>query len=169
MATGLTENSIAGDNIIFDDLIGKAYRNAKNADPIELLRRMVNDGVIQMDALFEKAISMVGKHTRDSAMGRDFADGSDAKKAITRWSYDSRCPNAKMRRVAMIQKIKNKKGLLRIIVAETLTNEVYYFKVPYDAYKDMTAFYIYFNEDGTPKYNGKSWQYQCKNFTEMSL
>ena len=67
------------------------------------------------------------------------------------------------------EKIKNKKGLLRIIVAETLTNEVYYFKVPYDAYKDMTAFYIYFNEDGTPKYNGKSWQYQCKNFTEMSL
>jgi hypothetical protein len=166
MATGLTENSIAGDNIIFDDLIGKAYRNAKNADPIELLRRMVNDGVIQMDALFEKAISMVGKHTRDSAMGRDFADGSDAKKAITCWG---RRPGFTTRRVARITKIKNKKGLLRVIVAETITNKVYYFKVPYDAYKDLVAFTIYFNEDGTPKYNGKSWQYQCKNFTEMSL
>ena len=165
MATGLTENSIAGDNLIFNDLIGKAYRNAKNAEPLELLRRMVNDGVIQIDALFEKAISMIGKMERDPTMGRDFVDGSDAKKATTRPLIDNK---SAPRRVARVTNLAHKKGFLRIIVAETKTNKVYYFKVPYHAYEGLRAFSIYFNENGTPKHKGKAWKYQCNTFTEMS-
>ena len=163
MATTLGENSIAGDNIIFDDIITKAYREARSMDPIVLLRKMVNDGVIQMDALFEKAISRVGKLERESTEGRDFVDGSDAKKALTQWLIE---PNKTTRRVAQITNIIGKHGALRIIVGETLTGKTYYFKVPKRAYEGLRSIRIYFNEDGTPK-DGKWFAYRCNTFEEL--
>ena len=171
MATQLTENSIIGDNLIFEQIIGKAYRNAKNMDPMTLLRNMVNDGVIQMDALFEKAVSKIGKIKRDSTTGRDFVDGSDAKKATTCWCVEEAGPRRKapyVRRVATITSLKNKRGILRCIVAETETDTVYYFRIPYSAYCGLTAIRIYFNEDGSPKTNGNFWKWKCDTFTEMA-
>lgn len=173
MATSLTDNSIAGDMLIFEGIIGKAYRNAKNMDPMVLLRNMVNDGVIQVDALFEKAVSKIGKVQRESIAGRDFKDGSDAKKATTCWRISN--PTKKnryrvpyVRRVASITNLKNKRGVLRCIVAETETNKIYYFRIPYRAYKGLTTVSIYFNKDGTPKENGKFWQWRRTTFTEMA-
>ena len=173
MASHLTDNSVAGDSLIFENIIGKAYRNAKNMDPITLLRNMVNDGVLQIDALFEKAVSMVGNIERESTIGRDFVDGSDAKKVTTNWRVDYPSPNNKLvntsiRRVATIANLKCKKGFLRCIVAETETGKIYYFKIPYSAYKGLKTVNIYFNKDGTPKENGKFWEWKCKNFTEMA-
>lgn len=168
MATKLTTNSIAGDNLIFEDIIGKAYKHAKNADPLTLLRCMVNDGVIQVDALFEKAVSQIGKIQRDSTTGRDFVDGSDAKKVTTSWCIDNSPATPSVRRVASIMGLKNKKGALRCIVAETETNKVYYFKIPYTAYSGLKSVRIYFNEDGTPKATGNFWKWQCRTFTEMA-
>jgi hypothetical protein len=163
MATTLGTNSIAGDQIIFEDIMGHAYSNFKNMDPLVLLRKMVSEGVIQMDALFEQAISVKGKLKRESVEGRDFVDGSDAKKALTQPMVEE---NKTPRRVAQITNIVGKHGALRIIVGETLTGKTYYFKVPKQAYQGLRSIRIYFNEDGSPK-DGKWFQYQCNTFKEL--
>ena len=164
MATTLSENSIAGDQLIFEDIMGHAYANFKNMDPMVLLRKMVSHGVIQVDALFEQAISVKGRLPRESTEGRDFVDGSDAKKALTRpMLEEGKTP----RRVAQITNIEGKHGALRIIVGETLTGKTYYFKVPKSAYKSLCSIRIYFNEDGTPK-DGKWFQYRVNTFKELS-
>lgn len=162
MATTLGENSVTGDQIIFEDIISHAYSNFKNMDPLVLLRKMVSDGVIQMDALFEKAISVKGKLTRQSVEGRDFVDGSDAKKALTQPLIEK----YSHRRVATIRNIEGKHGALRVIVAETLTGKTYYFKIPKKAYKGLVCIRIYFNADGSPK-DGKWFQYECRTFKQL--
>jgi hypothetical protein len=162
MATTLGENSITGDQILFEDIIGHAYENFKNMDAGVLLRKMVADGVIQMDALVEKAISVKGKLKRQSGEGRDFVDGSDAKKALTQPLIEK----YSHRRVATIRNIEGKHGALRIIVAETLTGKTYYFKVPKNKYKGLRCIRIYFNADGTPK-DGKWFQYRCSTFKQL--
>jgi len=173
MSSHLTENSILGDQIIFEELICKAYTKKETADAMKLLRKMVKDGVIQVDALVEKAISVIGKVKRSSGKGKDFIDGSDAKKATTSQiieypsTYNGLTKNY-VRRVARITNLRSKKGWLRCVVAETLTNEIFYFKIPYSYYKDLTSIAIYFNEDGSPKRNGAIWEWSCNTFTEMS-
>ena len=162
MATTLGKNSVAGDQIIFEDIIGHAYCNFKNMDPLLLLRRMVSDGVIQMDALFEKAISVKGKLKRESVQGRDFVDGSDAKKALTQPLVEKHTS----RRVATITNIEGKHGVLRIIVGETLTGKTYYFRVPKKEYTGLRSIRIFFNEDGSPK-DGKWFRFQCRTFKQL--
>lgn len=163
MATTLGENSVAGDQILFEDIMSRAYTNFKNMDPLLLLRKMVSDGVIQMDALVEKAISVQGKLKRESVEGRDFVDGSDAKKALTQPLVEKgKAP----RRVAAIKNIQGKHGVLRIIVAETLTGKTYYFRIPKKAYKGLLSLRIYFNQDGSPK-DGKWFNYQCRTFKQL--
>lgn len=171
MATHLTENSIAGDSLIFEEIIKKAYRNIETIDTLTLLRKMVNDGVIQVDGLFEKAVSVVGKLDRDSTEGRDFADGSDAKKATTFWqigypSASNSLVNPVVRRRADIKNLKNKKGVLRCIIAETHTNKVYYFRIPASVYRGKKKISIDFDKNGIPN-GGKYWQWECKSFSEM--
>jgi hypothetical protein len=171
MASTLTENSVAGDMLIFDSIINKTYRNIEPAT-MKTLRRMVRDGVIQVDALVEKAISVVGRVQRDSTEGRDFVDGSDAKKVTTGWRIE-RAGNRKLktdyiRRVADVTGIANKRGTLRVIVAETMTDQLYYFKIPGRQYRGLSTISIYFNADGTPKLSGRWFRYQCRSFTEMA-
>ena len=163
MATTLGENSVTGDQLVLNALIEYAYPNYKNMDPGELLRRMVSEGVIQMDALVEQAISLQGKLPRQSAEGRDFVDGSDAKKALTQPLVE---PGKSSRRVATIKNIMGKHGALRVIVAETLTGKIYFFKIPKKAYRGLGQIRIYFNEDGSPK-DGKWFKYRCYNFQEL--
>ena len=163
MAAILTEHSVQGDLLIFEDLINHAYHNVKKMDPMTLLREMVSHGVIQIDALFEQAISTIGSLPRESVQGRDFVDGSDAKKALTQWLIE---PGHSTRRVARIGKIAGKHGPLRIIVGETLTGKTYYFKVPRKIYQGLRVICIYFNADGTPK-NGKWFRYQVSTFEEL--
>ena len=163
MATRLSENSITGDLLVFDDIIQHAYRGYESMDPVSLLREMVNDGVLQIETLFEKSISMAGNLERESTEGRDFVDGSDAKKCKVQWCHEV---GVKSRRVATVTNIVGKHGILRVIVAETLTGKTYYFKIPKHAYQGLTTVRIYFNEDGTPK-NGKCFDYECEEFKEL--
>jgi hypothetical protein len=172
MASILTENSVIGDQLIFEDIVSKAYRNISGRDPMSLLKAMVSDGVIQIDALFEKAISVTGNIKRDSTIGKDFVDGSDAKKVTVQWRIEypnsnNRIVNTSVRRVATITNLKHKRGFLRCVVAETLTKQVYYFKIPYLEYKGLKTVNIYFNQDGSPKENGNFWHCKCNSFKEM--
>ena len=167
MAAILTENSVAGDQIIFEDIMEHAYANFRNMDPTTLLRKMVSHGVLQIDALFEQAISVKGRLKRESTEGRDFVDGSDAKKALTQSLVEYTYTGTRVaRRVATITNIEGKHGVLRIIVGETLTGKTYYFRVPRRDYIGLRSIRIYFNEDGTPK-DGKWFQYQCHTFKEL--
>lgn len=104
MATTLSANSVSGDMLVFDALINKAYPRYRRRSVHNLLANMVRDGVLQIDALLEQAISREGNLIRESCEGWDFADGSDAKKAITQWVLGS-TPGAAMRRRATIRKI----------------------------------------------------------------
>ncbi len=163
MASILTENSIRGDRLIFDNIMDYAYKNWRDKNPLELLEQMVSHGVLQIDALVEQAISRKGGLKRESVEGRDFEDGSDAKKANTQWLIE----DTQTRRVATIKNIQGKQGVLRIIVAETLTDHVYYFKVPRRAYRGLKQISIYFNGDGSPK-AGKWFEYEVSTFEELS-
>ena len=172
MATHLTDNSIAGDSLIFEEIIKKAYKNVENTNPLTLLRKMVDDGVIQVDGLFEKAVSVVGKLERDSTEGRDFADGSDAKKATTYWQIEepsdsNNLKNPMVRRRADIKNLKNKQGVLRCIIAETHTGKIYYFRIPGKEYQGKKKISIDFDKNGMPN-DGKYWKWKCDTFTEMT-
>ncbi len=151
---------------MFDELIFKAYPNLKTMDTMYLLRRMVDAGVIQMDALFEEAVSVVGNLERSTKDGEDFKDGSDNKKVLSQWAQH-RNPDIPRKRRACIGKIKNKKGWLRVAVAETLTGKAHYFKIPHSAYSDISSITITFNPDGTPEMTNHWWQWKVDSFDEV--
>lgn len=163
MASTLSKNIQIGDDVIFEEIINYAY-SPISTESKSLLKQMVHDGVLQIEILVEQAISACANLIRESTVGRDFEDGSDAKKAITVDCFDT----YSYRRVAKITNLQNKEGLLRCVVAETLTSKVYYFAIPHYAYEGLKQIAIYFNEDGTPKLDGKWFEYACKNFEEMA-
>jgi len=165
MATVLTENCQKGDNLIFDQIINYAYQGITK-DTYNVLRRMVDDGVLQIETLVEQAISKAGQLERESIEGRDFVDGSDAKKAITTECVEP--SKNTYRRVAHISNIKGKQGILRIVVSETVNNKLHYFAIPKYAYEGLQSIRIYFNWDGTPKLGGKWFVYRCKSFEQMA-
>jgi hypothetical protein len=167
MATTLGANSVAGDMLVFEALINKAYPRYKRRNIHNLLANMVRDGTVQMDALLEKAISQEGNLQRESRDGWDFADRSDAKKAITQYVQGS-TPGTALRRRALISNVAGKDGKLRCMVSETISKKVYYFKIPRSAYRGMNCISIYFTEHGEPKRSGKWWNYECKNLQELS-
>lgn len=163
MASILTENAQAGDKAIFDDIIERAYPGYKKMTSNAILQKMLSDGVIQVDGLFEKAIAKVGKIERESTVGRDFADGSDAKK-VTTYHHNKRPGQAV--RAANVGKLKNKSGVLRVIVGESLTGKTYYFRIPPEKYVGKSSIRITFNVNGLP--DGSSWfDYSVKTFEEL--
>ena len=173
MASKLTENSIAGDVLLSDELLTKAYPNANTMDPVKLIQRMVKDGVIQVDALLERAISAHGKLKRESTTGRDFIDGSDAKKSTVGWvskQYKSKKGiNVYRSRNARISNLTHKKGWLRVAVADKLTNQNYFFYIPFKAYKGLKEIDILFTEDSGPSPAGRFYQYWVKSFKDICV
>ena len=165
MATTLSKNIQVGDMLIFNEIINYAYPKTSQTNKT-LLKKMVLDGVLQIEILFEKAISLCANLTRESTVGRDFVDGSDAKKVLVQNNFEPK-RNA-YRRVGRITNLKNKQGLLRCIVSEAITGKVYYFAIPHYAYNGLRSISIYFNTDGTPKMNNKWFQFSCKNFKDMA-
>ena len=121
MATTLSKNIQIGDMLIFNEIIHYAYPNTSQTNKT-LLKKMVLDGVLQIEILFEQAISLCANLTRESTVGRDFVDGSDAKKVLVQNNFEPK-RNA-YRRVGRITNLKNKQGLLRCIVSEAITGKV---------------------------------------------
>jgi hypothetical protein len=85
--------------------------------------------------------------------------------------------NAKgTQRNAYIAGMQNKMGTLRIVITERLTGKLYFFKVPYRAYKDYRTSSLTwaFEVDGTPRRIPKAamsrpcyWDYEVANFDEL--
>ena len=173
MASSLTENSIAGDVLLTNELLIKAYPNVKKMDPVKLIAQMVKDGVIQVDALLERAISVHGKLQRESIMGRDFVDGSDAKKSTVGWAskrYKSKKGVTVYKwRNARISNLTHKKGWIRAAIADKLTNKNYFFYIPFKAYKGHNEIDIKFTEDSGPSPKGRFYQYWVKSFKDICV
>jgi len=126
MAATLSENGINGDILIIKELCKNLkFSKQKTNFYIDAAKH----GVIAVESLLEYAISKVGKLERSNKDGQDFKDGSDAKKAIVT-----------ARSEVVIKNLKNKKGILRIMIANPYAEgypdveTLYYFRVPYSLY-----------------------------------
>ena len=85
--------------------------------------------------------------------------------------------NAKgTQRNAYIAGMHNKTGTLRIVITERLTGTLYFFKVPFKAYKDYRTSSLQwaFEVDGTPRRIPKAamsrpcyWDYEVESFDEL--
>ena len=169
MSTIMSENAQSGDMNIFNFLIYRAYPDA-TVQNVLFNQQQVEDNVITTEMLHEKAIVVINPNLKRVAVdGMDFDDGSDAKKATTVKVHERKVGKTDARRrAARISSIATKKGTLRCIVAETITNKLYFFAIPHKEYKGKNKLAIYFNWDGTPKRDGKWFQYECDTYEEMA-
>lgn len=162
MASIFTENCVAGDILIVKELTKHLeYSPSQTKFVIELAK----SGQIAVETMLENAISKIGKLMRSSKKGEDFIDGSDAKKAIT-WQVDK---NLYSWRRTEIGNLKNKRGILRCMVADSISQELYYFKFPHSAYKGKQKILIPFDRFGFQATNSRSsvWNYQVSSFEEL--
>lgn len=160
------------DHAFFDKIFHKAYPKACDKT-IATAKRMVSDGVLQIETLFELAVSRVGRLQRNSVDGMDFTDKSDAKKACVRTSGYGK------HYTAPISQVHTKKGNLRVMVYERKKDKFYYFVFPRHSYSHITVdtknIDIPFELDGTPRRVPKRknvkmpwWAYEVGSFTEMA-
>jgi hypothetical protein len=130
MASKITEDIIGGDLLIFDEI--KLYLDW-GSRKIKYARELVSQGLLDMSQLVEQAMvnASHGKLIHvPNGKGLDFTDGSDAKKA-TVFTFSDK---GGLYRKARINSIKNK-NLLRIIVADSMIDECYFFLVSIDDVK----------------------------------
>lgn len=161
MASITTDNSIRGDRLIVRELCRQLrYKSKKTNEMLSL----VNHGIIAVESLLEYAISRVGKLERSTRDGEDFVDGSDAKKCI----INSENSRAKQRTVNVCN-LQNKRGKLRIMVADTDSSEIYMFVVPYKEYRGNRAMKIIIsNNTRSNSRNSRIWnQYRVYSFREF--
>ena len=135
------------------------------------LDQLLDNGIIQISTAFEHAIANAGKLQVESIHGADFSDGSDAKLSTARYCWNGKRYSAPV-------KMKNKTGWLRIQVYERNYDNFYYFKIPFESYKEVkptSNIEIPFEIDGTPKRQKHPqaiyhwWRYEVKDFLEMAL
>jgi len=78
-------------------------------------------------------------------------------------------------RNAYIAGLKNKTETLRVVITERLTGKLYFFKVPYESYKDYkdSSLTWPFNVDGSPKRDSYTitrpsyWDFEVADFDEL--
>lgn len=172
MASKYNPQAFKADNILLE----KIYKFAgyKSSD-LPTLKRAVLRGDLAMESMVENAISRVGKIKRVDLPGMDFEDGSDSKKV----TVVNQGTKAKVNRGAGFSS-KNKKGLLRVVVVEPMTNEVFYFKIPPEFYvgqhqkRREVGLRINFSQTGgKPSFKNyahaskKIWSYQVNSFKEL--
>ena len=171
MASAYSVESFKCDEIILLDL----YKYAGYSDnDLPTLKKAVRRGDLAVESLVENAISKTGKLKRVKIEGMDFEDGSDAKKTTVMNQFGK---TAFVRGAGFSS--KNKKGILRVVVVEPLTKEVYYFKILPEFYVNRgkaraKSLRIPFAKDGgPPKFTGKNkiaeelWSYRVNNFKDL--
>ena len=125
---------------------------------------LISAGEIQIETLYENnlAYQSGGNFIKESGNGRDFSDGSDAKKSTVRWramrkSYD-----------APVTGILNKIGDLRVLGYEWNLDKFYFFKIPHSVYNGMKYIEIPFDiKTFIPKRKNKWWEYELSSFEEL--
>jgi len=124
MASKITDILIAGDKLIVREL-GKYV-----GVPRKHLLKLAEEGILATETLVEVAIANAGNLERCTiGKGRDYIDGSDAKKAGISWDGIHR-----RWRGADVNGLANKVGWLRVVVPEPMENKLYFFLIPRKEY-----------------------------------
>jgi hypothetical protein len=169
MASKLTDNIVAGDMLIVEEL-SKHLKYTKTERMF--LKRLIKKGAIAVESLLEEAISKVGNVKRSIIDGQDFIDKSDAKKVVV---HTHNHGQQKARR-GMIGNIANKNGKLRVMMADAFTGELFYFIIPRKECSGKGTLEVVFNQRGgaPQRFNGKNticWRvwnkYRVNSFKEL--
>ena len=138
-------------------------------DTLSLLQEL---DLIDIGELAEKAVAKKTgvKQTSKCQEGYDLENGWEIK-------HGQAHLNAKgTQRNAYIAGMQNKTGTLRIVITERLTGTLYFFKVPFKAYKDYRTSSLRwaFEVDGTPRRIPKAamsrpcyWDFEVGSFEEL--
>ena len=171
MASKYSTDQFTADEII----VNKIFRHAgySNED-LPTLLRAVRKGDIAVESMVENAISRVGKIARSNKVGEDFVDGSDAKKVtvVNQGTVKSPVRGAQF-------STKNKTGLLRVVVCDPMTDQVYFFKIPPTFYvgrgRRSVSVRIAFNKTGgVPTFTNNNiqtqevWSFRVNSFKELA-
>lgn len=171
MASRYNKDVFKSDEILLNHIYSHAGYTRKD---IPTLLKAVRRGDLAMESLVENAIARVGKLKRVDITGMDFNDGSDSKKV----TVANQGTKEKINRGAGFS-TKNKKGVLRVVVVEPMTEEIFYFRIPPEFYigknqkRRETALRINFsNTGGKPtKLSGKTsqeiWSYEVSTFKKL--
>lgn len=171
MAAKYSVDTFKADEILLNHIYSHAGYSKHD---LPVLLKAVRRGDLAMESFVENAISRVGKIKRVDITGMDFEDGSDSKKVTVVNQGTKLMPN----RGAGFS-TKNKKGVLRVVVVEPMTSEVFYFRIPPEFYvgKDQkrreTALRIRFSKHGGKPQLHRStttaeiWGYEVKTFKKL--
>lgn len=138
-------------------------------DTLSLLQEL---DLINIGELAEKAIA---KKTGSKQMGK-CQEGYDLENGWEIKHGQAHLNTGGTQRKAYIAGMRNKTGTLRVVITERLTGNLYFFKVPYHAYRDYSTSSLCwcFNVDGTPQRVPKAatsrpcyWDFKVGNFNEL--
>jgi hypothetical protein len=152
-------------------LFGHQALNSKMSfkDTLSLLQDL---DLIDIGELAEKAVAKKTgvQQTSRCQEGYDLENGWEIK-------HGQAHANARgTQRNAYIAGMQNKTGTLRIVITERLTGQLYFFKVPFRAYKDYRGSSLQwaFEADGTPRRVPRAamsrpcyWDYEVASFNEL--
>lgn len=171
MASKFSKDLFKSDEILLRHIYKKA--GYKESD-LPTLLRAVRQGDLAMESVFENAVARVGKIKRVELFGMDHEDGSDCKKVTVVNQGTVKKPY----RGAGFS-VKNKKGVIRAIVVEPITEEIFYFKFPPEWYlnrnlKKENIRINFSNTGGPPDLNRSNsfgsreiWSFRVKTFKEL--
>lgn len=150
-------------------LVSMAYSNYYRKELFtleEAIEFLWKDNVINVGELAERAIIRNSKNLTKNSRGQkgsDFSDKSDSKYVTVHYGSSA---------YAAIAGIKNKIGMLRVMVHEPKTNKNYFFRIPYKVYAPYVgkndSIKVYFNKHtGAPRRPTREnirydlWDYKC--------
>lgn len=175
MATTL--NNINEDLLFYHELKQYIWPNlTKRLDEHNI--EMVKNGLVQIETLLELAISRLGNLKIDHQWGRDFADGSDAKK-VTSSFRNNNIIKGQWTNSYQVRNYKTKTGTLRVMGWNRFANRFDYYVIPNRAFQHLTgpaleivldSFTGYYNEPSpTGRSSYSKWNvYKVKDFYQLA-
>jgi hypothetical protein len=131
----------------------------------EAIEFLWKDNVINVGELAERALVKKNKKLKQNSRGQkgsDFNDDSDSKYSTVCY-YDGTA-------YATIAGIKNKIGMLRVMVHEPKTNKNYFFRIPHKVYAPYVgkndSLKVWFDKEGNPRHPKRNlrhnlWRHEC--------
>jgi hypothetical protein len=158
----------------FFDFLSPYLWPGKTAYEISLYRKLVADGLIQIETMLENSLvkASKGKYTRVALDHADCSDGSDAKKAVSQFRNNDIARDQWTNSFA-ITNLKKKTGLIRAMCLSKETGRFHFFAIPYSAYRGMNRVDIsldsstgYRKPKGIPK--GKWSVFEVNTFEKLA-
>lgn len=139
---------------------------------------LVKNGLLQIETLLELAISKKGKIKIEHVWGRDFEDGSDAKKVTSVFRMNHKEKGMWLNSY-MVRNYKTKTGALRVMAYNRYAKKFDYYVIPNHSFQHLTGPAIEIVLDSfcgkytKPTPTGESanchWNaYKVKDFLEMA-